>query len=148
MGGLEQLAGNYRNRAKQLRSLAETDKSPRTAELLIKIADSYDKRAATADAIGRTYGELRNGETPNPVKISGAGNQPLWYANSSLLAHRHIGAFFHSAIRLEDFPRDHPLSSFALLLLTLVSLQQHDNPATGRHLVKLDRPADSAMNGR
>src|SRR4029077_8110166 len=50
-----------------------------------------------ADAIERTYGELRNGETESPKKVSEAGNQPLWYAYSSLLAQRHIGALFHSA---------------------------------------------------
>jgi hypothetical protein len=76
MNNLERLARNYRSRAQQLLSLAELDKSPRTARLLLEIADSYDKRAATADAIERTYGGLENDDAAHrqqtPEGFSGA----------------------------------------------------------------------------
>ena len=59
MGQERQLAHAYRERAEELRIIAEADKSTSASESLVKAAQSYERLAENLDAIA-----ARNDESP------------------------------------------------------------------------------------
>ena len=55
MNKLQKLAHRYRSKAEELRTIASGDACPTTQRALVKVANDYDRMAASADAIERTY---------------------------------------------------------------------------------------------
>jgi hypothetical protein len=96
MNNLLRLAYSYRSRARQLRTLATIDSSSRTAELLLTIADSYDEKAAAAEAIEQTYHGLLKSEFDTPQTAIKDSNNPIWDRYTGLFGKRHICVLFHS----------------------------------------------------
>ena len=57
-------ANRYRQRAEELRIIAQDDSSKETSSTLAKIADDYDRMADTLEAIDRTNKAMRSRSGP------------------------------------------------------------------------------------
>ena len=49
----QRLAASYRSKAKELRTMAETDDSPKTRDTLMWVAKDYERVASNLEAIER-----------------------------------------------------------------------------------------------
>jgi hypothetical protein len=60
-----ELAAGYRRHAKQLRTIADGDREPKTAAMLRSVASSYDQMADTLEHIERTNAAVRKPKNSN-----------------------------------------------------------------------------------
>lgn len=60
MQDLKARAETYRNRAAEMRAIAEADKHLETHNALVKIADDYERLATSLDAIAKSKDALRD----------------------------------------------------------------------------------------
>ena len=55
MSEARELAQSYRFRAEELRAIADLDRDTPNREILIQVAQDYDRMAHSMEAVGRTH---------------------------------------------------------------------------------------------